>query len=298
MTKNAANGKMTYAADPYADEQATLEGGEANPDFNKKYVTGSTNASWLYIDPKIGNDTNTNELSTSTGGWWYLVECDNGGVKSNANKVAITKDSVTYTDVADPTPENGTDDSYRDYGNQESNTPTGATPNYSGTAGTDYFVRGQEVVDLGDDDAEGGEGANADTVYTYKADDSARLYAKLFEINPLVNLADNGEAILGTNGTDNITKVVSYSFPFVNGTSALPGDALTNVFANAKITIQISFQALQAFFPYSTVIDRMDYTNPLLGTAKALNIYNAIPIFNEAFDYQENLASAGQIAGL
>ena len=305
MTKDAANGKMTYAADPYASETETIDpDGEgpnepvANPNYAKKYKSGSTNASWLYIDPKIGNDTNTNELSTSTGGWWYLVECDNGGVKANSNKVAITKDSATYTDVPDATPDDGKDDSYRTYA-AEVNTPTGATPNYSGVAGTDYFVRGQQVVDLGKDGVAGGEGENADTVVnTYAADDSGRLYAKLFEINPLVNLADNGEAILGTNGTDNITKVVSYSFPFVNGTSALPGDALTNVFANAKITIQISFQALQAFFPYSTVIDRMDYTNPLLGTAKALNISNAIPIFNEAFDYQENLASSGSISGL
>ena len=292
MTKDAANGKMTYAADPYASATETIdpdgEGGDdpvANPDFKKKYVAGTTNASWLYIDPKIGNDTNTNELSTSTGGWWYLVECDNGGVKANANKVAISKDSATYEDTTDA----------RTY-DAEVNTPTGATPNYStGVAGTDYFVRGQEVVDLGADGAEGGEGENADTVVnTYAADDSGRLYAKLFEINPLVNLGEN----MGINGTENISKVVSYSFPFVNGTSALPGDALTNVFANAKITIQISFQALQAFFPYSTAIDRMDYTNPLLGTAKALNINNAIPIFNEAFDYQENLASSGSISGL
>jgi len=32
----------------------------------------------------------------------------------------------------------------------------------------------------------------------------------------------------------------------------------------------------------------MDYTNPLLGTAKPLTIESAIPIYNEAFDYQEN----------
>ena len=40
----------------------------------------------------------------------------------------------------------------------------------------------------------------------------------------------------------------------------------------------------------------MDYTNPLLGTAKALTIKNAIPIFNEAFDYQE-VSSAGTASG-
>ena len=52
-----------------------------------------------------------------------------------------------------------------------------------------------------------------------------------------------------------------------------------------------------AFFPYSTEIDSMDYTNPLLGTAKALSIRNAIPIYNEAFDYQETLSST-EITGL
>ena len=72
---------------------------------------------------------------------------------------------------------------------------------------------------------------------------------------------------------------------------------MTNVFANAKITFQISFQAIQAFFPYSTNIDKMDYTNPLLGTAKALSIRNAIPIYNEAFDYQENVG-VNSIVGL
>ena len=131
-----------------------------------------------------------------------------------------------------------------------------------------------------------------DTGYSEK--DSARLQAKLFEINPLVNLSSE---IIGKNGASGVTKVVSYAFPFVNGSSALPGDALTNVFANAKITFQISFQALQAFFPYSTTIDNMTYTDPLLGTAKALNIANAIPIFNEAFDYQENIDN-DKITGL
>ena len=53
----------------------------------------------------------------------------------------------------------------------------------------------------------------------------------------------------------------------------------------------------QAFFPYSTNIDKMDYTNPLLGTAKALSIRNAIPIYNEAFDYQANVG-VNSIVGL
>ena len=82
-------------------------------------------------------------------------------------------------------------------------------------------------------------------------------------------------------------KIASDIIPFVNGTFALPGDALTNVFANAKLSFTVSFQALQAFLPYTQDIDNMDYTNPLLGTGKPLTIENAIPIFNEAFDYQE-----------
>ena len=72
---------------------------------------------------------------------------------------------------------------------------------------------------------------------------------------------------------------------------------MTNVFANAKITVQISFQAIQAFFPFSTNIDNMTYKNTLLGTEKALSIRNAIPIYNEAFDYYENY-SASSISGL
>ena len=120
-----------------------------------------------------------------------------------------------------------------------------------------------------------------------------RKEAKLYEIKPDINTGTS----IGKNGSTQVTKVVSSAFPFVNGTFALPGDALTNIFANAKISFQISFQALQAFFPYTEDIDKITYTNALLGTAKALNIKNAIPIFNEAFDYSESLSS-GTITGL
>ena len=241
----ATGGQMTYASAP--------EG---------TYKTGSTNASWLYIDPTIGNDTNTSEISTSTGGWWYLVESDAGSCKIDtagnpANKVTKEVDS-TYYDTASSTwkviagaPE----------GASVSNNVPMATPA--------AFTRND-----------------------FTASEDARLDAKLFEINPLL-----AKETVTKNGENNVTKVVSYSFPFVNGTSALPADALTNVFANAKITFQISFQAIQAFFPYSTNIDKMDYTNPLLGTAKALSIRNAIPIYNEAFDYQENVG-VNSIVGL
>ena len=60
---------------------------------------------------------------------------------------------------------------------------------------------------------------------------------------------------------------------------------MTNVFANAKISFQITFQALQAFFPFSNSIDSIPSGTAITGTGKALNIGNAIPIFNEAFDY-------------
>lgn len=239
-----AGGKMTYASAP----------------AGTTYTADSTNASWLYIDPSIGNDTNTNELSTSTGGWWYLVSCDKESVKNGNNSVNTILDSAKA----------GTEgaDGYLTY-DKDVNEPT------AGTAFKRYIKTGE--TDNGG----------------LKATDDGRLDAKLFEINPLLAK----EAITTNNTTDDVTKVVSYSFPFVNGTSALPSDALTNVFANAKITFQISFQAIQAFFPYSTNIDKMDYTNPLLGTAKALSIRNAIPIYNEAFDYQENVG-VNSIVGL
>ena len=217
----------------------------------------------MYIDPTIGNDTNTSEISTSTRGWWYLVSCDSASVKNGSNKVFTTKDSVKPTGLVDPADPDG----YLKY-DKDVNEPTNDTTG---------FVRYTGKAD--------------DT--GLKATDDGRLDAKLFEINPLLAK----EPITTNNTTDDVTKVVSYSFPFVNGTSALPADALTNVFANAKITFQISFQAIQAFFPYSTNIDKMDYTNPLLGTAKALSIRNAIPIYNEAFDYQENVG-VNSIVGL
>lgn len=183
------------------------------------------NASWLYIDPSIGNDTNSNEISTSVGGWWYLI-VDNGGT--------ITGVKETYTGAA----------------------PTGIT-----TTGENYT----QTVDRSD----------------YESTDPNRLKYYLYEIVPDIAIGE----IIGNNGQK---KIASSTIPFVNGTFALPGDALTNVFANAKLSFTVSFQALQAFLPYTSDIDNMDYTNPLLGTAKPLTIESAIPIYNEAFDYQEN----------
>ena len=190
------------------------------------------NASWLYIDPSIGNDTNSNEISTSVGGWWYLV-VDNGG--------GITGSTETYG---------------------EGGTPTGITigENTTQTVSRD----------------------------TYSSTDATRLKYYLYEIVPNIDVGD----VIGTNGQK---KIASDIIPFVNGTFALPGDALTNVFANAKLSFQVSFQALQAFLPYTQDIDNMDYTNPLLGTQKPLTIESAIPIYNEAFDYQENAGDIGNL---
>ncbi len=189
------------------------------------------NASWLYIDPSIGNDTNSNEISTSVGGWWYLI-VDNGGTITGVND--------TYSDTA----------------------PTGIS-----ASGNSYT----QTVDRSD----------------YLATDGNRLKYYLYELVPDIEIGE----IIGRNGQK---KIASSTIPFINGTFALPGDALTNVFANAKLSFTVSFQALQAFLPYTQDIDNIDYTDARLGTAKALTIENAIPIFNEAFDYQENSGEIGQ----
>lgn len=204
-----------------------------NPDTPDVVEGLGLNASWLYIDPSIGNDTNSNEISTSVGGWWYLI-VDNGG-------------EVT-----------GVGEKYA-----EGNTPTGIT------------VNGEKYTQKVDRNS-------------YTSSDAKRLKYYLYEIVPDIDVGE----VIGTNGQK---KIASDIIPFVNGTFALPGDALTNVFANAKLSFTVSFQALQAFLPYTADIDNMDYTNPLLGTAKPLTIESAIPIFNEAFDYQENSGDIGDL---
>ena len=215
---NLINDSSTYIQTPDDPDTPAIEG-------------LGINASWLYIDPSIGNDTNSNEISTSVGGWWYLI-VDNGGT--------ITGTPETYTGDA----------------------PTGITT--SGNTVTQTVNRS-----------------------SYEATDANRLKYYLYEIVPDIEVGD----ILGTNGQK---KIASDIIPFVNGTFALPGDALTNVFANAKLSFTVSFQALQAFLPYTADIDNMDYTNPLLGTGKPLTIESAIPIFNEAFDYQETGGTIGE----
>jgi hypothetical protein len=196
-----------------------------NPDTPEIEGLGM-NASWLYIDPSIGNDTNSNEISTSIGGWWYLV-VDNGGI--------VTGTPETYL----------------------STPPTGI--NTSGTNPTLSVDRSE-----------------------YEATDSNRLKYYLYEIVPDMEVGE----ILGTNGQK---KIASDIIPFINGTFALPGDALTNVFANAKLSFTVSFQALQAFLPYTKTIDVLGKTSSDIreGREKALTIQNAIYVFNEAFDYSE-----------
>ena len=109
--------------------------------------------------------------------------------------------------------------------------------------------------------------------------DPSILKAKLFQIAP----KHTQTTIYSAN--NNVSKIVSVAFPFVNGMFELPGKELTNIFANSKISFQISFQALQAFFPWTPSIDGLPSGHTLAGLGKALNIENAIPIYNEAFNY-------------
>lgn len=213
--------------------------------------TDGINASWLYIDPTIGNDTNTDEISTSVGGWWYLV-ADNGGVVSKYNdttkKYELTSDNII-------------------------------TKTTDSINSTNIYTAGTNVIT---DDTTTGISRKDTTATTV-----GRLDAKLYEIKPDLLTSTK----VSSNGDTAVYKVVSDAFPFVNGTFALPSDALTNVFSNAKITFKIAFQAIQAFFPFTETIDGIDYKNTLLGTEKALSIRNAIPVFNEAFDYSESLST-------
>lgn len=271
-------------------------------------------ASWLYIDPTIGNDTNTNEISTATGGWWYLVASDNQGVQSGNNLVRTGADSAVYVTNGDnPATTDTVETNWSGWTgtkNKVDYTPFDLTNDDEGddaiTAATPIKATAEQVGQTnpltGKAIAAENEiigynftaGSNGFSRNLFSATNANRLTAMLYEVKP--NSQTLNEIVGNNNGTA-VKKIVSNAFPFVNGSSAIPGDALTNVFANAKISFQISFQAVQAFLPYSTTIDNMTYTNPLLGTAKALTIKNAIPVFNEAFDYQENTTSSS-ITGL
>lgn len=225
----------------------------------------ATNASWLYVDPSIGNDTNASDSATSTGGWWYLVANSNDqGVTTGLNEVKTVYDSASKKDD-----ETG-NYIYNASGDTETakNVATAGSPIYR----NDLKVSGHSYT----------SGAIG-----YDSTDTEILNAQLFEIVPS---ALNGVVEEVGTGTGTY-KVVSESFPFVNGSFVLPGKELTNNFANAKITFKITFQAVQAFFPYTHSIDGCKTNSTLSGTGKALNIYNAIPIFNEAFDYLSYLSN-------
>lgn len=243
----------------------------------------ATSASWLYVDPSIGNDTNAGDSSTSLGGWWYLVACDTNNVSTGLNQVKTELDNVVGSD---------------------NNAITGAVAYSGGTPTFDFDkatneagakskpVAGEDFVREEDGVFNKmynySSGYTAGTLQKYDSKNKNILTAKLFEITPDQTI---NEVVSTTNGTAT-TKVVSVSFPFVNGQFELPGKELTNVFANAKISFKITFQSLQAFFPYTTSIDGCRAGSALAGTGKALNIYNAIPIFNEAFDYLSYLDTA------
>lgn len=222
----------------------------------------ASNASWLYVDPTIGNDTNASDSATSTGGWWYLVACNDKSVTSGQNEIlavrdALGKDNGKGNYIYDPTKD--------------------VEGNVNSSVTATSFVRG--------DHNQGVKSGYTGSLTSFKSTDSEILNAQLFEICP-----DGTNGVLEQVGSNGTYKVVSQSFPFVNGSFPLPGKALTNNFANAKITFKITFQAVQAFFPYSNSIDGCPSDGQLSGTAKALNIYNAIPIFNEAFDYLSYLS--------
>ena len=247
-----------------------VKGYTANDAGEIHYVSGGskTAATWLYVDSTIGQDTNASDSSTNVGGWWYLVESDSTNkVATGKNEVKTVIDNVSGVTT---TSETTGITSYDWDGNVNGAVNNPTENSYTivrakGAAGSGYTSTAKEIADT----------------------DTRILNAKLFEITPD---ASNGvlEAVGSNTGT---YKVVSVSFPFVNGNFELPGKELTNIFANAKISFQITFQALQAFFPFTPSIDGCASGSALAGTGKALNITNAIPIFNEAFDYLSFLSN-------
>lgn len=263
--ETALNNSFTNLVNQSSDNilAGKVKGFTANDNGQIDYPAGTAvQATWLYVDPTIGQDTNASDSATSVGGWWYLCASNNtDGVTTGNNEVKTVLDNVPDVTGIDSTTGNNTYD-WESSGNTNGakNEPTAGTP----------IIRGSEKP--------AGYTGDAEPV---TATNTKILNAELFEITPD---AKNGEVEeIGTNtGT---YKVVSVSFPFVNGNFELPGKELTNIFANAKISFKITFQALQAFFPFTPSIDGLEAGSALAGTGKALNIYNAIPIFNEAFDW-------------
>lgn len=260
-----------------------VKGFKADDKGEIEYQSGgtATGATWLYVDPKIGQDTNASDSSSNVGGWWYLVASETTNtLKNGKNEVLTTIDNVLKADGT--TPSGATTADANGNVTYSFTETTNANGVYNSPVSAGYnIVRAKE--------------ANALEVSGFTAseklvasNDKEILNAKLYEITPS---ATNGviEEIGSNTGT---YKVVSVSFPFVNGNFELPGKELTNIFANARISFQITFQALQAFFPFTPSIDGVKAGSALAGTGKALNIGNAIPIYNEAFDYLSFLSNS------
>lgn len=226
-------------------------------DYNQ--ATGDAHkASWLYVDPSISADTNAGDGASQNAGWWYLV------ANTDTSADVTTGDTIlTTTDIVTKGDEDVTDD-LKELGAHD----TDVVHTITDPVG----VTRANLVQKAPGDSAITEGK------------ASVLNAKLFEIIPDLSEFDTALRTAST-GVSGITKIVSDAFPFVNGDFELPGRELTNIFANAKISFQISFQALQAFLPYTPSIDGIASGTPITGTAKALNIGNAAPIFNEAFDW-------------
>ena len=260
------------------DGRITYPSGVADPDEDTGLSTSGIPASWLYVDPVIGNDTNSADSASSVGGWWYLVEnVDTAGNMTSGNNTIVTEVDNVVNAAGTPTGATTIDEDTGivtyNYGTKTEGQITGNTSTVPADARNvpTTGVNFQRDEDKGD----------GESGVFVKNNNPQILTAKLYEITP--NLQDKLIATAADGTTT--TKVVSVAFPFVNGNFELPGQALTNVFANAKISFQITFQALQAFFPFSNSIDSIPSGTAITGTGKALNIGNAIPVYNEAFDY-------------
>lgn len=257
------------------------------------------NAQWMYIDTVAGNDTNTGEVATSVGGWWYLTALNDTEEDTNyysgwkTGTVAFNDEGDYYYVRETTGGESPTNTDYRLYKKYITETLKNKVPeaervsltnedNLNFTAGTTIKYK-----DINSD------GALDEGEYYTVANKSSgdnkyfhRLNNLLYEVVPDFG-ADT--SVYSMNGSEKVYKVFSKNIPFVNGSFILPADEITNVFADARVTIQVSFQAVQAFLPYTKTIDVLGNTTDDLreGSEKALTIQNAIYVFNQAFDYSE-----------
>ena len=271
------------------------------------------NAQWMYIDPLAGNDTNSGEISTQVGGWFYLVAVNDSATDTDyytgwTEAVVKAKTSgdpaVTQYYYVETAAAAAVDDGdepaagateiklySKFYGASSSSNVLNMNMVANGTAKIKYKdVNGDGALDEGEYYTVGQKASttttNADGSQTVTNNYFARLSNLLYEIIPNAG-ADT--TVSYSNGSDDIVKVFSKSIPFVNGAFTIPQDEITNIFSNAKISVQVSFQAVQAFLPYTQAIDGITDgdEDDRLGAEKALTIQNSIYVFNEAFDYSE-----------